>query len=162
MMIISLYEQDLQLYGFYGLPKYKSSKSFNDRCDKNLVIIFTFHSKNSITLPSNNVFAFKVLLCKTCTNLKTLIIRERISTSTLILIAYFSKSLKSLIVRSKAIIKRCDWEKDPNWSFDFYHWLQSCSNSYQLTFNEISKIFGTKWVPLNDRQFKMIRPPQDF
>jgi len=85
-----------------------------------------------------------------------------VSTSTLILIAYFSKSLTSLIVRSKAIIKRCDWKKDPSWSLDFYQWLRVCSNSYQLTFNEISKIFGTKWVPLNDRQFKMIRPSQDF
>ncbi|RWS09348.1 uncharacterized protein B4U79_08315 [Dinothrombium tinctorium] len=139
LMAISLYGPHLEVYSFHGLPRYTSSKSFVNRGDVSLA-----------------------LLCRMCPRLRKLVIRERVSTATLLLIAITATSLRELIVRRNAIIKRFDWKREDDWSDSFYNWLKRSSTSYENTFAEISKIFGREWKPLSDECFKRIRPDVAF
>ncbi|CAG2106553.1 unnamed protein product, partial [Medioppia subpectinata] len=104
----------------------------------------------------------QVLLCQMCVNLKTLIIRELISTATLLVIVTTAESLTRFVVRKNAIIKRFDWKRQTQWSDGYYLWLKTNSRSYEKTFEEISKIFGKKWLPLTDEEFKHISPDTTF
>ena len=55
------------------------------------------------------------------------IIRERISSSTALLLAYTGKNLRYFHVRRNAIILKCEWPKSNEWSWDFYQWLKKNS-----------------------------------
>ena len=54
-------------------------------------------------------------------------IRECISSATVLLLAYTGKNLRYFHVRRNAIILRCDWPKSPDWTREFYDWLQRSS-----------------------------------
>jgi hypothetical protein len=54
-------------------------------------------------------------------------IRERISTSTVLLLAYTGKNLRYFYVRRNAVILKCDWPRNPDWSSEFYDWLKRSS-----------------------------------
>ncbi|EDW48661.1 GM21995 [Drosophila sechellia] len=84
------------------------------------------------------------------------IIREKVSTSTLLLIAQTAKNLQHLHVRRFAVILRCDWPRHPEWSNEFYAWLKRNSRSYEAVEREISQILGYKWRLLSDRDFKQL------
>ena len=92
-----------------------------------------------------------------CPNITTLIIRELISTATLLVIVTSAQQLTRFVVRKNAIIKRFDWKQQSEWSDTYYQWLKTKSRSYDHTFDEISKIFGHKWLPLTDEEFKRIK-----
>lgn len=86
-------------------------------------------------------------------------IREKISTCTLLLISYFGHSLKRLHVRRNAVILRCDWPRQPGWSDEFNQWLRKSSTSYALVEEEIALSLGVdKWTMLSDRDYKRIVP----
>lgn len=86
-------------------------------------------------------------------------IREKISTCTLLLISYYGHSLKFLHVRRNAVILRCDWPRQNNWSEEFYQWLKKSSTSYELVEEEIAMSLGLeKWTMLSDQDFKHICP----
>ncbi|XP_013785911.1 uncharacterized protein LOC106469936 [Limulus polyphemus] len=133
LMAATLYPKELEVYGFTELPRFYMQKSFMDRADSALV-----------------------LMSRSCPRLHTLIIRERISTSTLLLIAFYGRSLRRMLVRRNAIIKRCDWPKNPEWSTDFYLWLRHAAQSYETTANEISQMLNCRWAPLSDQEFKTL------
>ena len=82
-------------------------------------------------------------------------VRERISTATVLLIAHTAQNLRYLYVRRNAVILRCDWPQSPDWSHEFYEWLRSSSRSYDATEKEVSQILGYVWFMLSDRQFKL-------
>ena len=92
-------------------------------------------------------------------------IRERISSSTVLLLAYTGseyliifqlnvylekfispgKNLRYLNIRRNAIILRCDWPRSPDWSPEFYSWLRRSSRSYADLEREVSQILGFRW-----------------
>lgn len=124
-----------QVYGHFDLPRYHGSKSFSDRCDVHLVS-----------------------LVRTCPKIHTLIIRQRISTSTLIILAREGHALRKLYVRRNAILKRCDWQRTLTWDDNYYWTMRRASHSYEDTFDEISRCLGYQWEPLTDKQFKQLKP----
>ncbi|GAB6022305.1 hypothetical protein CHUAL_006425 [Chamberlinius hualienensis] len=131
LMAVDLYRDKLRSLAYLGLPKFYMPSSFHDRADSPLVY-----------------------LCRQCPNLHTLVLRERISTSTVLLIVYYAKSLRRLIIRKNAIIKRADWPRNPDWSNEFYSWLCTNSRSYESLEREVSVMLGYKWTALCDITFK--------
>uniref|UniRef100_T1IND8 F-box domain-containing protein n=1 Tax=Strigamia maritima TaxID=126957 RepID=T1IND8_STRMM len=134
LTVVDLYSKDLQIYGHLSLPRFYMARSFHERADSNLV-----------------------LLCRECPMLHTLIIRQLVSTATVVLIAWTGKRLKSLFVRRNAMIKRADWPRSPDWSSDFFSWLKQTACSYELVQKEVSRLLGVNWTPLSDFQFKSLQ-----
>ncbi|XP_067135359.1 F-box/LRR-repeat protein 3 [Centruroides vittatus] len=130
----TMYTNDLECYAFIGIPRFYMPKPFQERGDSPLV-----------------------LLCRNCPNIKTLVIRERVSTATVLLMAFYCKNIETFIVRRNAIIKRCDWPRNPDWTDEFYSWLKTASQSYESTAKEVSSILGRAWKPIGDQEFKLYR-----
>ena len=131
-----------------------------------IVIIWFIFSKQSPVLQkvkyiyfiisfSSNLF--QILLGRSCPFLDTIVIRDQISSATLILLAHYCRNLSRLIVRKYAIIWKCDWPHNPDWTQPFYNWLRITSGSSQSTVTEISKLLETKWHPLSDEEFERFR-----
>ena len=127
------YKKTLKVYGHCGLPRNYGSKSFHERAD-----------------------SYLVMLAKTCPKLETLIIRERISTTTLLIIVSHAHHLRRLCVRQNALLKRFDWPRAPQWTERFYEWLRNTAKSEELVELEVSKELGSQWKMLSDRWFKSI------
>ena len=86
------------------------------------------------------------------------VIRERISTATLILVAIAAgERLRRLHVRRNALLLRADWPKPADWSTDYYSSFKQISLSYELTQREVSRLLHKDWQPLTDSQFKAIK-----
>lgn len=83
-------------------------------------------------------------------------VRERISTSTVLLIASTAKNLKHFLVRKNAVIIKSDWPKSHEWSDEFYSWLKTASRKYKYVEKEVSAILGYRWKMLSDKEFKNI------
>jgi hypothetical protein len=83
------------------------------------------------------------------------VVRERISTATVLLLAYTGQNLRFLHVRRNAVILRRDWPRSPEWSDTFYEWLSAACRSYAATEREVSQLLGHPWTMLTDRQFKL-------
>ncbi|XP_037953732.1 F-box only protein 39-like [Teleopsis dalmanni] len=133
MRIVDQYKNTLSTYGHEMLPRYHTPKPFINRTDSLIL-----------------------LLCRQCFNLTTLLIREKISTCTLLLIARTASNLRRLYVRRFCVVKRFDWPRHPEWSDEFYEWLRASSRSYESTEIEVSQILGYKWHLLNDADYMKI------
>eukprot|EP00095_Tigriopus_kingsejongensis_P000406 maker-scaffold19_size710362-snap-gene-4.16 protein:Tk00406 transcript:maker-scaffold19_size710362-snap-gene-4.16-mRNA-1 annotation:"hypothetical protein L798_10119" len=131
-IVVEMYRTDLECYAHKRLPRFPMAKSFFDRPDTSYLF-----------------------LVRQCPYLHTLMIRERISSATVLLIAYTGKNLRYLHVRRNAIVLRCEWPKNPDWSWDFFKWLRKSSRSYEDMEKEVSQILGFRWYALNDKQFKL-------
>lgn len=81
-------------------------------------------------------------------------IRERISTATVLLLAHTAKNLRILHIRRKAVILRADWPQSPDWEPEFYYWLCKASRSYESVETEVSQILGYRWNFLSDQEYK--------
>lgn len=132
--IVDMYKYTLTTYGHELLPRFTCPKSFHNRIDSMLL-----------------------LLARQCPNLTTLAIRERVSTATVLLVARTAVNLRFFYVRRNAIILRCDWPKNPEWTDDYYGWLRESSRSYEATEREVSMILGYRWSMLSDRNFKNMK-----
>jgi len=121
-LAVDLYKTDLEVYGHRGLPRFSRSRSFHERPDSSYLY-----------------------LIRQCPYIHTLMIRERISSSTVLLLAYTGKNLRYLHLRRNAIILKCDWPKSPDWSDEFYAWLRKNSRSYSDMEREVSQILGFRW-----------------
>lgn len=132
--IVDSYKYTLTTYGHELLPKYSCPKSFHNRIDSLLV-----------------------LMARQCPNLTSLTVREKVSTATLLLLAKTAINLRFFHVRRQAIVQKCDWPRNPEWSDDFYEWLKKSARTYESTEREISQILGYKWTMLCDRNFKKIK-----
>lgn len=133
LSVSTFYSGDIRTYAFLGLPKFHMAKRFVDRPDSALV-----------------------LLCRSCPRLETLVVRERISTATVLLLAHHGRSLRQFVVRGNAVVKKCDWPRNPDWSDEFYSWLRHTSQSYDAVCCEVSQILGFSWAPLTDKEFKAV------
>ncbi|XP_017777188.1 PREDICTED: F-box/LRR-repeat protein 21 [Nicrophorus vespilloides] len=131
IQIIENYKDSLQVFGHKGLPRGYRPKSFHSRIDEPVMF-----------------------LCRKCDNLKVLVISERVSTATLLLIATTCRKLKKLHVRRNGVIKKCDWDYNQTWSDEYYQWLKDSSRSYETVEREISEVLGYKWCMLSDKNFK--------
>lgn len=83
-------------------------------------------------------------------------IRDKISTSTILEIVSTAKSLRCLYVRRNAVIKKCDaaWLKILQWSPEHHQWIKTNSCSYDSTEREVSRIFSYRWHMLSEKEFK--------
>ncbi|CAG9808064.1 unnamed protein product [Chironomus riparius] len=132
--IIDLYKYTLETYGHESIPEFESQIEFDERID-NLLI----------------------LMARQCPNLKSLTIRESISTSSLLLLAKIGINLIELNVRKSAVIEQMDWPKNPDWSDDFFAWLQISSSSKESTEKEISQILRCRWIMMSDESFEKLK-----
>ncbi|XP_060527532.1 uncharacterized protein LOC132702781 [Cylas formicarius] len=132
--LIDYYKSDLRIYGHLSIPRFHMPKSFFDRNDGNLL-----------------------LLVRQCSYLSTLIVTEKVSTGTVLLVACAGRNLKRLHVRGNGTILKCEWTRNPDWSDEFYAWLKSTSKSYDAVEKEISQILGYRWRFLSDKEFKRLK-----
>lgn len=132
--IVDMYKFTLTSYGHELLPKYSCPKSFNNRIDSLLV-----------------------LMARQCPNLTSLTVREKVSTSTLLLLSKTAINLRFFHVRRQAVVQKCDWPRNPEWTEEFYEWLKVSSRTYESTEREISQVLGYRWTMLCDRSFKKIK-----
>ncbi|CAL1278165.1 unnamed protein product [Larinioides sclopetarius] len=130
----SIYCNTLEVLAYLGLPDYNMQDNFEDRSDTALI-----------------------LLARCCPFLDTLVIRDRISTATILLLASQCRNLRRLIVRRNALIKKCDWPHNPEWTDSFYSWLRNTSVSVEKTTEEVRRMLETKWHPLTDEEFKWFK-----
>lgn len=133
LTIIDLYKQDLEVFAYKQLPRFYMPRAFHDRIDSSLI-----------------------LLVRQCPYIHTLVIREKVSTATVLLVAYSAKNLHYFYIRRNAIILKADWPLNPDWTPAFYTWLCKSARSYDTMEHEVSQILGYKWQALTDKQFKMI------
>ncbi|GFT61684.1 f-box domain-containing protein [Nephila pilipes] len=99
----------------------------------------------------------QILLSRCCPFLDTLIIRDRISTASVLLLASQSRNLRRLVVRRRGMIQKCDWPHNPEWSDSFYNWLRTTSVSIEKTKGEVSRILECIWHPLTEEEFSSYR-----
>ncbi|GIY85740.1 f-box domain-containing protein [Caerostris darwini] len=130
----NLYCNTLEVFGYLGLPQYQLQDNFEDRVDISLI-----------------------LLSRCCLFLDTLVIRDRISTASVLLLASQSRNLRRLVVRRNGLIMKCDWPYNPEWTETFYSWLKTTSSSIERTKEEVSRILEYKWQPLTDEEFNRFR-----
>ncbi|KAJ8668078.1 hypothetical protein QAD02_009741 [Eretmocerus hayati] len=122
----------MRIYALKGLTRYYLPKKFSKRIDETLV-----------------------KFCKLCPNLHTLMIRDKISTATLLEIVSSAKSLRRLYVRRNVVIKKCDadWLICGGWSVEHHKWIKDNCHSYEKTENEVSRILGYRWYMLSEKEF---------
>ncbi|KAK9496475.1 hypothetical protein O3M35_013238 [Rhynocoris fuscipes] len=133
---VEWYRDTLELFGHIGIPRFHQAKSFNERLDPLLL-----------------------MMTKECKHLNTLIIRERVSTATTILIAQHGKRLEKLYIRRNAVILKCDWPRNPSWTKDYHKWFKKTSKSYNLTEKEVAKFLRkSDWCMIEDKEFKHLSP----
>ncbi|KAL0277063.1 UNVERIFIED_CONTAM: hypothetical protein PYX00_004479 [Menopon gallinae] len=130
---IEFYGNQLEVFAHHGIAYFQRPKSFHDRPDSSLV-----------------------LLCRQCPRLCTLVIRERISTATVLLLASCGKQLRNLIIRRNAVIIKTDWPKSSEWTDEFYTWLKVASRKYEFVEKEVSQILGYRWKMLSDKEFRKV------
>ncbi|XP_042216474.1 F-box only protein 39-like isoform X2 [Homarus americanus] len=133
LTIIELYKRNLEVFAHKQLPRFYMPRSFHDRIDSSLL-----------------------LLVRQCPYIHTLVVREKVSTATVLLVAHTAKNLMYFYLRRNAIILKADWPFNPDWTPEFYEWLCKNARSYEAMEREVSQILGYKWQSLTDKQFKMI------
>ncbi|XP_019881787.1 uncharacterized protein LOC109609546 isoform X2 [Aethina tumida] len=134
MTVVDFYRTDLRVYGHLSIARIHRSKSFHERIDGSLL-----------------------LLVRECPKLTTLAVTERISTATVLLLAYTGKNLRRLHIRKNAVIIKSEWPQSPEWSDEFYLWLKINSRSYELVEKEVSQIVGYEWKFLSDKEYIKLR-----
>lgn len=105
----------------------------------------------------NRVDHLLVLMARNCMNLTSLMIREPVSTCTLLMLAKAAVNLRVFYVRKSTVIIKCDWPKNQNWTEDFYEWLQMASASHATTEKVISQILGYNWTMLSDELYQSVK-----
>ncbi|XP_067628767.1 F-box only protein 39 [Eurosta solidaginis] len=133
LRMVDHYRTRLGVYGHEMLPRFTSPKQFHNRID-----------------------SLMMLMARQCFNLNTLFIREKVSTSTVLLIARAAKNLRRLHVRRFAVIIRCDWPRHPEWTDEFYIWLRHTSRSYESVEREVSQILDYEWHFVSDCDYKQL------
>ncbi|XP_063981305.1 uncharacterized protein LOC135164664 isoform X1 [Diachasmimorpha longicaudata] len=126
------FRSTLTTYAIKGLSKYYLSRKFADRMD-----------------------TYLVQLCRTCPHISTLMIRDKISTATILGIVSEAKSLKYLYVRRNVVLKKFDkdWSIYGDWSKQHENWIKSNCHSYEDTEREVSRILGYRWHMLSEKEF---------
>ncbi|XP_011881249.1 PREDICTED: uncharacterized protein LOC105569407 [Vollenhovia emeryi] len=129
----TFFESTIRVYAFKGMTRYHLHRSFAKRLDESLV-----------------------QFCRMCPNLHTLMIRDKISTATILEIVSTAKCLRCLYVRRNVVLKRFDraWSEMMDSSSEYYQWIKVNSHSYENTEREVSRILGYRWHMLSEKEFK--------
>ncbi|ELU04989.1 hypothetical protein CAPTEDRAFT_174873 [Capitella teleta] len=128
------YSRYLNIYCHLGLPRVHGPRSFHCRGDSSFL-----------------------LLLSGCPNMEVLVINERISTATLLMLASRGQHLKELCVRKNALILKCDWPRSSDWDNEYYLWFKTTSRSYEKTEAETKRLLGNPfWKMLTDWEFKRL------
>lgn len=82
-------------------------------------------------------------------------IRDKISTATILEIVSVTRSLKCLYVRKNVVLKKCDadWLNIVDWSDDHKKWIKDTCKSYEKTEQEVSRLLGYRWRMLTEKEF---------
>lgn len=126
--VVYNYQTTLQVFAQKTLVR--GSRSFHDRCDTTILT-----------------------LKRHCPKLHTLIVSERISTMTAILLAIEGHILENFYVRRYALIKKADWPRCSDWTVEFHKGVKHCAWSYERTRKRIELSIGRNWSFLRDKQF---------
>ncbi|XP_071572676.1 uncharacterized protein [Temnothorax nylanderi] len=129
----TFFESTIRVYAFKGVTRYYLHRSFAKRLDEPLV-----------------------QFCRMCPNLHTLMIRDKISTATILEIVSTAKCLRCLYVRRNVVLKRFDraWSETLDRSSEYYRWMKVNSRNYENTEREVSRILGYRWHMLSEKEFK--------
>lgn len=134
MAVVRRFSTTLRVYGHRGLgPRRYRSPAFDDRADMALVT-----------------------LVRRCSRLTRLVLRDRVSTATIIVLAAEGKSLGELVVRRNAVRQRSDWTKATWWTDEFYQQLRTAARSYDETEHLVSQLLEMRWTMLPDRLFRHV------
>ncbi|KAK0045486.1 filaggrin [Biomphalaria pfeifferi] len=134
MSLVEQYSKTLRYFVQERLPRVHGPRGFHHRSDSSFLF-----------------------LVRRCSVLQTLVIRERISTSTLVLLAHEGRRLHTLLVRKYGLIKRCDWPKCGEMSKEFFANLKSASLDYSKCTDEICKVLKRRWKPMEDKPFMRLK-----
>ncbi|XP_076631879.1 uncharacterized protein LOC143346993 isoform X1 [Colletes latitarsis] len=149
----TFFASTMKVYAFKGLTRYFLHRNFAQRLDEALVQ-FCRMCPNLHTL----FLRCDGMHSNSCTKGFTtiLMIRDKISTATILEIVSTAKALRCLYVRRNTVLKRCDrdWLKIMNWSPEHYEWIKTNSCSYENTEREVSKILKYRWTMLSEKEFK--------
>ena len=135
IQLIDEYRATLESYGKAHLHRQRRPHSFHDRADSALV-----------------------LLVRECRRLRTLVISERVSTATILIIAHEARNLQQFHVRRNAVVLKCDWPKLVAWSDAFYARFRRASRDYDRCEREVAMLMRKpSWKMLTDREFKRLQ-----
>ncbi|XP_076462630.1 uncharacterized protein LOC143294985 [Babylonia areolata] len=129
--LVEFYSQTLEYVVQERLPRAHGSRRFQERADQGLL-----------------------RLVRACPRLHTLVVRERLSLATMLLLPREGPALTSLTLRRNALLKRCEWPRAAGWSEDFHRWLRVTGRDYDLAFSHMPVLMRQAWKPLPDRVFK--------
>lgn len=157
--MVDMYAPTLAVYGHEMLPRFHVPKAIEHRADTMLLMMVRKCLRLHTLVRLNIASPYIILTLRT--NLPSpQIIRERISTATLLLIAaevQGSKRLQHLYVRRNAVVLRLDWPRCPGWTEEFWQWLRQSAKSYDRTEQEVAQRLGmASWRMLSDQKFKHI------
>ncbi|XP_014475367.1 PREDICTED: uncharacterized protein LOC106744832 isoform X1 [Dinoponera quadriceps] len=151
----AFFDSTIRVYAFKGIARYYMDRSFAARLDEALVqfckmcpylhtLRLSWHA-GMRSHPSHTVKGFLRYM-----------IRDKISTATILEIASTAKRLRCLYVRRNVVLKRCDrdWSRILDWSPEHHEWIKVNSRSYESTEREVSKILRYRWHMLSEREFK--------
>lgn len=162
LSVADRYASTLRTYGHEMLPRGGARLAWAQRADASLVRMAR-QCANLETLVMDIWLVEHTILTRLAYNTFVFqIIRERVSTATLLLIARNSRTLKTLHVRRNAVIQRCDWPRQPEWTTEYWRWLHRTSQSYDRTEAEIALLLGrpgddaSDWHMLADRDFRRV------
>lgn len=134
MSLVENYSKTLRYFVQERLPRFHGPRGFHYRSDSSLLF-----------------------LLRRCPALHTLVIRDRISTSSLILLASEGRRLSTFLVRKNGLIKRCDWPQCGEMSKEFYAGLREAALDYDKCKDKICSLLQRRWRPLTDQQFMRIK-----
>ncbi|RXG70612.1 hypothetical protein Avbf_03218 [Armadillidium vulgare] len=131
MEIVDLYKGDLEIFAYKQLPRFYMPRSFHDRVDSSLL-----------------------LLVRQCPYINTLMIREKISTATVLLLTYTAKNLQLI---GPAV---------PIGPQNSIHGYCKNSRSYEAMEREVSQMLGCRWQGFNrisnSKSFSFVRKKYIF
>ncbi len=128
------YSETLEIYVQRGIQRRFRARAFEDRADTAVM-----------------------MLVRHCRNLKSLAIRECLSTATLLIIAQLCSFKEEffLSVRRNSLLKRSDWPYDSReWSAQFYDWLKTSARDYDKTQFEVERLLKGKGKIMSDKEYK--------
>lgn len=83
-------------------------------------------------------------------------LRDPVSTSSLLLIAKAASNLQRFYVLRDAVRCDCDWPANPEWTSDFYEWLCCASSTIPNTEQAMSQMLQYNWRLLSPEEYHKV------
>lgn len=143
----------LRVYALKGLSRYYQDKIFSKRIDEALIKMLKL-CPNLHTLV-RFVFLFFLYILLIIFSHPDQMIRDKISTATILEIVSTSKSLRCLYIRRNVVLKKydADWLNNSDNSLEHQKWIKDNCHDYEKTENQVSKFLGYRWHMLSEKDF---------